>query len=393
MNDTEFIHNINLCVKCGGCKAECPTYFASSKEMESARGRMRLLKAFLSGELAPGKKLSEKIFSCLLCGDCSNRCPLNIDIQEVIYHARYLLKSYDKKRRFYRPLTKMLFKNTDFSVKLYKPFQKYFNKRMVADGLIPEDVEFCENQFKKTNIFLTKDKIGRVAVFSGCTAKHVYPELSYSLANVLNALNYEVVFPNTEVCCGAPFRSLGLNDTAIKYAEKNYNTFSKLNVDAIVSLCPTCVVALKKHYKLLIGKEFDNVYDISTFLREKLTDRITTKSGIDLDVSVHDSCHDRNELKTGEITRAILTGMGAKIIEPHKQTCCGFGGTFSLFYKDMSNVILKDTLKGLVQTGAKAFVTTCPNCIFQLSKLMKDKPIYHLIELVEEVLMKEQKKD
>ncbi|MBF0555737.1 MAG: (Fe-S)-binding protein, partial [Nitrospirae bacterium] len=132
--------------------------------------------------------------------------------------------------------------------------------------LLPANIAFNENQFKKTGVFKPPDKIGRVAVFSGCSVKHIYPELSQSLTKVLNALKYEVIFPRPEACCGAPFRSLGMEDLAREYAEKNYDTFSKLNVDAILSICPTCVTYLKMHYQKLIGKPIEKVYELSTFL-------------------------------------------------------------------------------------------------------------------------------
>ncbi|MCP5002933.1 MAG: hypothetical protein GY941_03140, partial [Planctomycetes bacterium] len=60
--------------------------------------------------------------------------------------------------------------------------------------------------------------------------------------------------------------------------------------------------------------------------------------------------------------------------------------TFSVSFKKLSENILKDTCDKLIETDSEAIVTTCPNCIFQLSKSIKEIPIYHLIELIEEAL-------
>ncbi|MBF0516554.1 MAG: (Fe-S)-binding protein [Nitrospirae bacterium] len=403
MNDNEFKHLIDLCVKCGGCKTHCPTYSASKEESETARGRVRLLHALVEGNAKPTKKFSEKLRSCVLCGACANSCPLNIDLMEVFYHARTLLKDHDKVMELTGYLCKLAFKNTDFTVSLIKPFQKFINSNLSKRKLMPSNVRFTENQFKKTGIFMVKQKIGRVAIFTGCTIKHVYPELMYSAARVFNALRYEVVFPTTEVCCGAPFRSLGMEGAAVSYARKNYETFSRLQVDAIISLCPTCVVALKKHYPVLINKEFDNIYDISDFLAGKIdVDAIGDDGGgrrkpVNLKAVFHESCHQRNELKNGHRSRELIRGLNRggydssdsfdiELLEPDKQSCCGFGGTFSVFFNVMSNYILNETVKELDKTKAEAVVTTCPNCIFQLSKSIQDKPIYHLIEIIEEAI-------
>ncbi|KWT91040.1 (Fe-S)-binding protein [Candidatus Magnetominusculus xianensis] len=403
MKDNEFKRLIDLCVKCGGCKTQCPTYFACKEESETARGRVRLLHALVEGKAKPTKRFNEKLRSCVLCGSCANYCPLNIDLMEVFYHARTLIKDHDTTMSFAGFLSKLAFKNTDLTVNLIKPFQKLINNKLSKRKLIPANVRFTENQFKKTGIFMVKNKIGRVAIFTGCTIKHVYPELMFSAARVFNALRYEVVFPTTEVCCGAPFRSLGMESTAESYAQKNYETFSKLKVDAIISLCPTCIVALKKHYPVLINKELENVYDISDFLRGKIDMDMIDSSGsqrrktVNLKAVFHESCHQRNELKNGHRTKELINTLrreqqdsadpfDIELLEPDKQSCCGFGGTFSVFFNDMSNYILNDTVKELDKTKAEAVITTCPNCIFQLSKAIQDKPIYHLIEIIEEAI-------
>ncbi|MBF0319524.1 MAG: (Fe-S)-binding protein [Nitrospirae bacterium] len=400
MNEKEFGNLIRLCVKCGGCKSHCPTYLAGYAEAESARGRVRLLKALIEGQIKPSKKFNEKLRSCILCGECSSHCPLNIDLMEAFYHARTVLRDHDTPLAIAGFLSKIAFKNTDLTINLFKPFQKLVNKRLAKRKLIPANVRFTENQFKKTGVFMVNDKIGRVAIFTGCTIRHVYPELMYSAARVFNALRYEVVFPTTEVCCGAPFRSLGMEATAADYAQKNYEIFSKLKVDAIISLCPTCVVSLKKHYPILINKAFDNIYDITDFLQGKINaDSVNVPEGprrgaVNLRAIFHEPCHQRNELKNSALTRQHISALHSELavpfevelLEPGQQSCCGFGGTFSVFFQDISNHILKEKVQELGKKGAEAVITTCPNCIFQLSKAIQDRPIYHLIEILEEAI-------
>ena len=41
------------------------------------------------------------------------------------------------------------------------------------------------------------------------------------------------------------------------------------------------------------------------------------------------------------------------------------------------------------ETDAGMIVTSCPGCIFQLSKTVQDKPVVHIIELIEEALLQE----
>ncbi len=385
MTDQEFLDALKKCVKCGGCNADCPTYTTSNVETRTARGRIRLLFALFEGDIGPTKKLNEKIFSCILCGECARVCPLQIDILEVFYHARKLLKKHDTKRHLIRIVSKLAFKNTNYSVHLLKPLKKTVNNILVKKRIIPEGIELRENLLKQTSVYNPKEKIGRVAVFIGCSVKHLYPELSFSLIEVLNALQYEVVFPSAEVCCGAPFRGLGMEKTAIYYAEKNYRIFAALNVDAIISLCPTCIIFLKKYYPRLIGKTLTNVMDISSFLIDKIDN---FKNQLSLRIVYHEPCHMLNILQIEREPRELIYRTGTTLMEPGKQNCCGFGGTFSISHSELSGMILENTVNEIKKTDADAdadaIVTTCPNCIFQLSKSIQNLPIYHLIELIEE---------
>jgi Fe-S oxidoreductase len=43
-------------------------------------------------------------------------------------------------------------------------------------------------------------------------------------------------------------------------------------------------------------------------------------------------------------------------------------------------------VKEYVSSDAEVIITSCPGCILQLSKGCKDKPVVHLIEVLEEAL-------
>ncbi|MBF0555736.1 MAG: (Fe-S)-binding protein, partial [Nitrospirae bacterium] len=100
----------------------------------------------------------------------------------------------------------------------------------------------------------------------------------------------------------------------------------------------------------------------------------------------HDPCHQVNLLKAVKEPRELLTKAGVELLEPKHQICCGFGGTFSFFFQELSGKILDNSVRELKDTGCEAIVTSCPNCILQLSKSMTDRPIYHIIEILEEAL-------
>jgi glycolate oxidase iron-sulfur subunit len=171
-----------------------------------------------------------------------------------------------------------------------------------------------------------------------------------------------------------------MDEEAAALAKQNHRVLSRLRVEAVLSLCPTCTLSLKHGYASLIGKGIEKAMDVSVFLRDKLD----IKSPIDKSVTYHDPCHLRHGLGTWKEPREIITRAGLHLKEPVESGCCGFGGTFSLSYRDMSQDLQKKQAANLCATGAGAVVTSCPGCMLHLGEAITDRPVIHLIELIEE---------
>ncbi len=373
--------DLSRCTLCGSCKASCPTYEDSLTEGMSARGRLKLVKGLMTNKLEPSRLLSERLFSCILCGACSSVCPLNINIPELIHHGRHLLRKRDKRRRILRYLLKFSTTWPDLTFKILSIGQDFFIPFLAKRKIIPFRPEIPDQPFNAVEqVHKVPKKKGRVAVFTGCSVNYLFPHLGESLINVLQSLGYEVVLPKDEVCCGAPLRALGMEEEAAELARNNHRVFSRLKVDAILSLCPTCTLTLKHEYVSLIGKGLEKATDISVFLQDKL-ERV---EAIDRTVTYHDPCHLQYSLGVKKEPRDIITKAGLGLIEPASQVCCGFGGTFCISYKEMSGTLLRTQAGNLLDTRAETVVTSCPGCMLQLRREIRDRPVIHLIELIEE---------
>ena len=375
------IPDLERCTLCGNCKAVCPTYDISLNEGMSARGRIKLVKGLMTGQLGASALLSERLFSCILCGACSGVCPLGIDIPEQIVQGRCLLRKSDKRRRLLRYIAKVSTTWPDLSFKMLLMGRDFIMPFLSRRRIIPFMPEIPSQPFHAIEqVHKVTKKKGRVAVFTGCSVNYIFPHLGESLINVLQSLKYEVVLPKDELCCGAPLRALGMEEEAARLARSNYAVFSRLKVDAIISLCPTCTLTLKNDYHSLIGKGLDKAVDISTFLQDKLQQ----VDPIDRTVTYHDPCHLRHNLGVVKEPRAIITRAGLDLVEPQSQGCCGFGGTFCISFKDMSQDLLSKQAEHIQATEAATVVTSCPGCMLQLGRTITDRPVIHLIELIEE---------
>ncbi len=389
MDSSQYRSELLKCVRCGSCKAPCPTYDKDSIEPMGARGRLALLWGVASNQLAPSSLLNDRIFSCTLCGACSRLCASGVDIKEIIYHGRGLLKKSDKRRSYLRILTKFFAKRPELGFKIFRMTQHLCRPYLAKRGILPSQMRLPDRHLKDNlQVVTVPKKKGRVAVFTGCMVNFLYPHLGEALIDVLHMLGYEVVLPAGEVCCGMPLRALGLEEDAASLARRNVDTFGRLNVEAVVSLCPTCTLALKTEYPKMIGKGVENMLDISSFLISRRESPELTNLSVPVkNAFYHDPCHLKYGLGIEKEPREILGNLGVDVLRTREESCCGFAGTFCFSHRKLSQQILGDCARNYSDEKAEMIITSCPGCILQLSKEIRNKPVLHLIEVIEEAML------
>ncbi len=388
---TELCTELRKCVRCGACKTLCPTYHMTLNESMGARGRVVLLGELCTDKLAPNKKLAERIYSCMLCEACKGVCPTGINIPEVMYQGRALLKKSYKKGYISKKALRTAITNMNdimpiariFQKLLYRPFYRAFGLRYFP--------EIVSKPFHKSiQVYKNVKKTGRIAIFAGCNVNYFYPKLGYLLSNVLLSKGYEVVVFKGEECCGAPLRSMGLEDEASDMAGRNLEHFNRVRADAIISLCPTCTLVIREQYPLIVGDTISNIMDLNEFLLTfDFINDLEAESGV---VTYHDPCHLSHGLGIREQPRKILESIrGLEFREmKHADECCGFAGLFSMQFKDMANTIGTKKIENISKTSADTVVTSCPGCIMQLEALSKKTNIKinikHMVEVIDDAI-------
>lgn len=109
-------------------------------------------------------------------------------------------------------------------------------------------------------------------------------------------------------------------------------------------------------------------------------------------VTYHDACQSANALGYGETARRIITEtLRLELREMQDaRVCCGFGGSFSADYPNVSTVILQKKLKNATATSAEVIVSDNPGCLMQmrggLTYDRSDVRALHIAELIAERL-------
>jgi len=219
----------------------------------------------------------------------------------------------------------------------------------------------------------------RIGLFYTCLIDTMRPEIGLSVLKLLEAAGCEVVIPESQTCCGQPAYSSGDRGNARQLAEKFVIEFEQF--DYIVIPSGSCGGMVRVHYADLFAddpawrarmdKLADRVFELTDFLHTIVkfdTLPCAAQSRFAGNVTYHDSCCGLRELGVEKQPRALLRQVpGLQLTEMNdSRNCCGFGGTFSLKYGDISTAIVDEKCANIVASGAEAVVLGDLGCMLNI---------------------------
>jgi L-lactate dehydrogenase complex protein LldE len=105
-------------------------------------------------------------------------------------------------------------------------------------------------------------------------------------------------------------------------------------------------------------------------------------------ITWHDACHGLRDLGIKEEPRKLLKNIeNAEFVEmPNPDACCGFGGTFSVKFPEISVAILDNKIEAVERSGADVVVSCDASCLMQIGGRLsrfgsKVKPM-HIAEIL-----------
>ena len=245
----------------------------------------------------------------------------------------------------------------------------------------------------------------KASLFVTCVVDQFYPEVGESAVRVLERLGVDVDFPRDQTCCGQPAFNSGYWSDARPLARRLIETFR--GDGYVVAPSGSCVTMVRVFYDELLHDDPEaraearqlasRVFELSEFIVDVLgiTDLAPIASPTEsrpLTTTYHEACHLRRELGVIEQPRALVRSLpGVELAEMDQaEVCCGFGGTFSVKYPDISGAMLQDKIDRIRESGASAVVACDSSCLMQigggLEKQGVDVRPVHLAGLIDERL-------
>jgi L-lactate dehydrogenase complex protein LldE len=236
----------------------------------------------------------------------------------------------------------------------------------------------------------------KVSLFVTCLVDQLWPSIGTSTVEVLRRAGCEVVFDERQTCCGQPAFNTGYRQEASAMARRFIEIFEESGADAIVSPSGSCT-AMVHHFRDLFPDHerwrarakavAARTHEFGSFLVNVLG-VADVGASFEGRVTWHDACHGLRELNVQSEPRQLIRHVrGAEFVElRNADSCCGFGGTFSVKYPEISVAILDNKIDAIENAGVRAVVSSDASCLMQIGgRLSRNgsvvKPM-HLAELL-----------
>jgi L-lactate dehydrogenase complex protein LldE len=215
----------------------------------------------------------------------------------------------------------------------------------------------------------------RVGFFVTCLVDLMRPSIGFAAIRLLEAGGAEVYVPPAQTCCGQPAYNSGDRADAVRLARKVVDEFE--GCDYLVAPSGSCSGMIRTHYEELFADDpataarvralAAKTWELTSFLVDVLKlERVPGR--FDGTVTYHDSCAGLREMGVKRQPRELVAkvpGLTLKeMAEP--ETCCGFGGTFSIKFGEISARLADNKCGHVEAAGVDALVLGDLGCMLNI---------------------------
>ena len=218
-----------------------------------------------------------------------------------------------------------------------------------------------------------------IDLFIPCFVDQIYPDAAFNMIKILEKLNVGVNYNTEQTCCGQPAFNGGYWEQCREVGEKFIRDFP--NDRPIVAPSASCVGMVKNYYGEMFHNSSlhnqyktiqKNIYEFSDFLVNVLnvTDVGAKFEGV---ATYHDACSALRELNIKQAPRKLLNNVrGLELREMNEsETCCGFGGTFSVKYESIAVGMAEQKIINVEATKAATIISTDLSCLMHMDGYLK----------------------
>lgn len=222
----------------------------------------------------------------------------------------------------------------------------------------------------------------KVALFATCVNDAMFPQAPQATVHLLRRLGIEVEFPQSQACCGQMHINTGYYPEAMPLIDNHVKTFAPVldgEWDAIVVPSGSCTGAIRTQQAVVAENQGDNdlsvraaeiakkTYDLPEFLVDVLG-KTDVGAYFPHRVTYHPTCHSLRVTRVGDKPLQLLQAVkGIDLVPlPEAESCCGFGGTFSLKNPETSSAMVTRKVSNIISTKSDVLVAGDYSCLMNI---------------------------
>ncbi len=378
MKTSSTLSDTDLCVMCGMCLPQCPTYQLYQSETESPRGRIALMQAIDQGRITADRNTLTHIDHCLGCLNCQTICPSRVPYGRLIDEFRRQYAADIEKPATARWLLRRIASDhglrhyaSALNIPLVKPLIRGLSgisgsRQPTVEALLGQRA----GSLKPFYPAQTGAIQGDVRLFTGCVGTLADSTTLRDAAQLLNQLGFNVHIPTEQACCGALHQHNGQTALASQLLKQTQQLPGNEDESPLLFFSPACGQQLSQSDSL-------QAVDARQFILQQLRQQNCSFRPLGnlhgKAVALHESCGQRNMSPQRTLNRDLLALIPQlELIESSNPSlCCGAGGLQGVNYPQQGQALAEQKARSFVLDQAQLLISDNIGCSLHMKTALK----------------------